>query len=99
MPAIQLPPYSSCLLSSAFPTLYRRPLSLYLWSFFCSSLDCACGGSACGGSRFVGEGKLVREARASAVSPVVAVAVKDGARFLPSRRILGRAITTCAINI
>ena len=49
------------------------------------------------GSRLVGEGKLIREGRASA-SRRQAGAIKEGSRFLPSRRVLSRAITACAIN-
>ena len=50
-----------------------------------------------GGSRLVGEGKLIREGRASA-SRRQAGAIKEGSRLLPSRRVLRRAITACAIK-
>ena len=50
-----------------------------------------------GGSRLVGEGKLIREGRASA-SRRQAGAIKEGSRFLPSRRVLCRAIKAGAVK-
>jgi len=52
-----------------------------------------------GSSEVGSSGKVifVREGRAGA-SRVEAGAVKEGSGFLPSRRVLGRAITACAIE-
>jgi len=47
--------------------------------------------------RLVGEGKLVREGRASA-SRCRGRYRQGGSGCTPSRRVLGRAITACAIN-
>ena len=62
-------------------------------------LGCACGGDARGG-RLVGERKLVREGRPSA-SRRRGKCRHRGlkvSRFLPSRRVLGRAVMVCAIR-
>ena len=91
----------SCLPSSSCPSSSSCPLSHSCLLF---PLDCACvGGARRGGGgrlirgRLFGDGKLVR--KVVLVLPAVeAGAIKESSGFLPSARVLGRAVTACTIN-
>src|SRR5215469_8928313 len=96
LPVIQLPPSSSCLLSSACPLSTSCPLSLCLGFSFSSRLIVFVAVARVEEVDSSGEGKLVREGRASASRH--RSRCRQGGFWVLAKRVLGRAITACAVE-